>query len=109
MLRRNALLSLPAFALTIACSKPSESPAEPSQRPLAEPPSAIDTAGAPPSEPEPPTAQPTAADVPQGPPGSAQAVEKPAPEACVKECIARDQMRAEAAEKIEANCRAECR
>jgi hypothetical protein len=95
--------------MVLACSKPSESPAEPSQRPHAESPGAIDSAGAPPPEPEPATATPTASDLPQRPPGSAQAVEKPAPEACVKECVARNQSRAEAAQKIEADCRAECR
>jgi hypothetical protein len=34
---------------------------------------------------------------------------EPAPAACVKECLARNQMRAEAAEKLEAECRKECR
>jgi hypothetical protein len=103
MKRRLGWVSI-AAALAVSCSKPSETPGPPASTGAA--PSA--TAVPAPVEPAPLTAPATASDVPPAPPASAEAVEKPAPEACMKECVARNQMRAEAAQKIEADCRKEC-
>jgi hypothetical protein len=104
MNRRVAWVSITA-ALALSCSKPSETPAAPSSTGTVPP----STAVVPPAEPGPPTAPASASDVPPAPPASAEAVDKPVPEACMKECVARNQMRAEAAQKIEADCRKECR
>ena len=104
-MQRRLVISCLSAALAVACSKQSDAPPGPASQP-ATPPS---TAVAPPATPAPPTATASANDLPAAPPASAESAEKPAPEACVKECVARNQMRAEAAEKIEADCRAECR